>query len=722
VQTRWELKLDAKGAARARAMARDVRDLDTALRSLGQSSGALSRVSSDTAALRSVRSRVRAERVVGAAVVREQRRARDARIDGAATQQRIARAVDAAQRASLRRQESTRARRERSEAQGALRVARLNARAFQRSNEYQLRTAQQADRARARAAQRESRGGLGLAGVGATLGVIGAISMATLGALSAVTDMATAVGGLVFGISSATLQMIAFREASLTTLRAMARDPSGRRLTGAAADREARGQFRFAQEFARQTPLDTAQVLDLQRQTSAAGFSGARNREVVQAAADVGAFNPNDPSSAGRFLLGLGQLRNASTVRLQDLRQTSQAAGLGENDILREIARGAGMTQRAGETDTAYNARIQRAQQGGRFTGAQGVEGVLAALRARNGGDLGTFARSQGGTLTGTLSNLRGAILDFVTSVDDIENLPGILSLKKTLNSVVSVLTGGGLVAARLRLTFAGIVNEAAQFASTFGGKRGVEGLVSDALDAFEQIAPIAREITAAFGSGVWEGLSSSLGPLFAQMRTGSRDMRPLVGMAGVFGTNLGRLAGFGMKLTGALVLLLPLLTEMAADLAMVGDELARTDRYEEVGRNIVDGIRRGFMSPSEQFLYDVGSWGRDIADAARGALDIQSPSRVFAEIGEQIPAGMALGIDRGAPQVDASVRALGAPQGGTSGPLGARVGDRNITLNAVFNINVGDLAGGLGDVGQTIGQSAWQALVGQVEASLAGV
>jgi len=665
-------------------------------------------------------------------VRRQQRAEQLAARDSVAVGQRSARQNAMAFRASQRSQERDIARRARTERGSAERIARLNAAAFRRNNQADSNRILANDRARQRAAQREVSGSgrtslsstLSFLRANAALGIVGGIASASWRALSALVEMAQTIGGIVFSLTSATLEMIAFREASLTTLRAMARDSAGNRLTGAAADREARGQYQFAQEFARQTPLDTAQVLDLQRQTSAAGFSGARNREVVQAAADVGAFNPNDPSAASRFLLGLGQLRNASTVRLQDLRQTSQAAGLGENDILREIARNAGMTQRAGETDAAYNTRIQRAQQGGRFTGAQGVEGVLAALRARNGGELGSFARSQGGTLTGTLSNLRGAVLDFVTSIDDIENLPGIRALKKTLNEVVSVLTGAGPVAQRLRATFAGIVNEVTLFAGGLTGKTGVEGVVTMVLDTMEQVWPIVREVTTAFGSGAWQGLSEGLAPFFAELRASRTDWRTIAATAGIIGRSFGRLVAFDVKALAKIASLLAEIIPVASELTLMVIQI--TESFQGLGSAIVDGVRQGFTGEGASFLSEVRQWGMDIGQAARDALEIHSPSLVFERIGEMIPAGMRRGIETGAPGVDSAVRGLGAPQGlpGFGGrALTGTIGNGNLTLNATFNISlgVGDLAGGTLELGRSLAEHAWSQIVERVEAAHQG-
>ena len=693
-RTTWELELRAKGGARAKALARDLRDLDAVLRDLGESSKVLGRISNDAAALRGARVRVQGERRVGDEVARQQARART-EVMGS---ERVRRAVEKAQthRNYLGAQE-----RQRTARQGVQHEARAQRDAARIGRQFRAKRAADEQRwerlvgrqrvqaqreARQAAAQGEARAARRRATVGTVVGGAGlalaggvGIAGATIGALGSLVSMAGAAAELAANLGGSVLQMVAFRESALTTLRVMARDEAGTRLTGAAAAAQARDQFRWAQQFARETPLEAQQVLDLQRQTSAAGFSGARNRDVVAAAADVGAFNPNDEGASSRFLLGLGQLRNASTVRLQDLRQTTQAAGLSEADTLRHIGRAAGVTQRQGETGAQFNSRLQQMQQHGRFSGAQGVEGVLAALRERNGGDLGSFARAQGDSLMGTLSNVRGALFDFVTSIDDIENLGGIKTLKATLNGIVRTFTGSGETALRMRATFAALVNDAAQFFGSIGGKNGFEDTVNGALDVFEEMRPVVTEIAREFGPAFWGPVSREIGLVFEQFRGG--ELRETAAHARELGAGLGQLLAFGIDITFAMTKLADVLLVVTARLGGFFDELAANPEmardmareldpsnlsnvlalpghtanadlfstFAGIGGQIPEGMRQGLADGREGLLGDMRALNADLAATSRQDLQIHSPSRLFADIGSQIPAGMAQGIDGGA-------------------------------------------------------------------------
>lgn len=761
-RTTWELDLKANGRAGARALARDLRELDASLRALRESAPVLRQVADSAAALRGARVRVRAERMVGDETARQQRRSRqefdangrvrraversqareakaasraeaadqserrrigegiarareradreDARAaqatarrnaqafrrdqrDATARERRDQRAARGAARLNaqaFRRDEADRRRTQRAQERASLRAARLNAQAFRRDQAMMDRQRRQRERAASRAQERSQRdrgamlGSLGgglMAGLQWGAGGALAFSAATTAALSTILDMVTAATSLATRLGLATLEMIGFREASLATLRGMARDDRGQRLTGAAASRQASEQYRWAAQFARETPLDAGQVIDLQRQTSAAGFFGGRNRDVVQAAADVGAFNLNDPTASNRFLLGLQQLNNASTVRIQDLRQTAQAASLNENDLLRSIAAQQGATKRAGESDAAYNARVQRMQREGQLRGGDNaVQAILAAIRERNGGELGTEARRSGGTLMGTLSNLRGLPLDFIaTSIENIENLPGIRALKTFLNDFVAAFTGTGKTAQRLQQLFAGIVNEASAFVASFGGKDGAEGLISRAVDLFEEWAPLVRDVVGAFSTSAFAGFREGLEPLLELVRGMGQDGPGVVAMARTIGREFGRLLAFGVRLTARLgefvAMMVTGLPDLIAWLEHAAEVAARVDdaipapfrsllqEFLGIGGDVPAGFLNGFRPGAAAALAEVRQWSSDIAVASKEQLKIHSPSRVFRdEIGAMIPWGMAAGIEGGTADVQRAMGDMVAP------------------------------------------------------------
>jgi phage-related protein len=79
-----------------------------------------------------------------------------------------------------------------------------------------------------------------------------------------------------------------------------------------------------------------------------------------------------------------------------------------------------------------------------------------------------------------------------------------------------------------------------------------------------------------------------------------------------------------------------------------------------DAGKNIVMGLWNGIKGAWDSMVAWVSEKVDALPDAVKTILRIQSPSRVFAEIGKQIPAGVALGVDQGSEKAKAAVRKMG--------------------------------------------------------------
>jgi hypothetical protein len=75
----------------------------------------------------------------------------------------------------------------------------------------------------------------------------------------------------------------------------------------------------------------------------------------------------------------------------------------------------------------------------------------------------------------------------------------------------------------------------------------------------------------------------------------------------------------------------------------------ALPDKMLTIGGQIIDGLLAGLRARWEAIKEVVSSIARSIADSARSALGIRSPSSVFAEIGGNLMGGLQLGIERAA-------------------------------------------------------------------------
>ncbi len=68
------------------------------------------------------------------------------------------------------------------------------------------------------------------------------------------------------------------------------------------------------------------------------------------------------------------------------------------------------------------------------------------------------------------------------------------------------------------------------------------------------------------------------------------------------------------------------------------------------VGRSAMSGLNAGLNAGSGAVLATANRIANQVAATMRKALDINSPSKVMAEVGRWIPEGLAVGIDKHAP------------------------------------------------------------------------
>jgi tape measure domain-containing protein len=89
--------------------------------------------------------------------------------------------------------------------------------------------------------------------------------------------------------------------------------------------------------------------------------------------------------------------------------------------------------------------------------------------------------------------------------------------------------------------------------------------------------------------------------------------------------------------------------------LLMAKTLLKAVDKFIEIGGQIVMGLVNGIKEKISSVVEGVTDLATSAIDAAKRVLDTRSPSEVFKEIGDNVAAGLAIGIDKGTPKVEAS-------------------------------------------------------------------
>lgn len=131
---------------------------------------------------------------------------------------------------------------------------------------------------------------------------------------------------------------------------------------------------------------------------------------------------------------------------------------------------------------------------------------------------------------------------------------------------------------------------------------------------------------------------------------------------------NIPELAALGPKLVWAI---LQAIFDLGGDLISGGEEIIsdladgaqrKLTEFVAIGSNIVSGLWGGIKSKSSWLKDQVKNWCQSILDSVKEFFHIGSPSKLFAdEVGAMLPAGMAIGIDKGAKKALDSMNSLSA-------------------------------------------------------------
>ena len=583
-----------------------------------------------------------ARRVAAALRQVEAQQRRVQRADDARARQaeQTARRVAAANAQAYRRAQADRARQAAAQQRSAQRVARLNAQAFRRDEAMRTR-GRRLDELSGRIAERINRQRvIGNDGVRGGLALLGGVGLA---AGAAVASLAVQFGGLVTQIARSVVEIAAFRESSLTALRVVL------------GSSEAAGRsFRNAMRIANETPLDTADVIRQQQALAVAGFNERELTPLLAASADLGAAF-GDRSAEG-FSYAIAQIRAAGRLQGQELLQL-QNANVSRSAILDSIARQMNLR---GSTPEALRRAAQQAISQRRVSDAVGIQAALDAVRTRlaGGGQLGAFAQAQSRTIGGALSNLRNAGFNLIASID-FERIPAVQKLKDLLVGLTGALDASTAAGRRSRALIEGGLSATVNL---------IRGVVTFGRAALPVVLPIVR----ALGGGFLQGLRIGFTPLLAVFRALAggggpsqqtiqvlsflaRGLATSLGLAAAAVTTLG--LAFG-TLVGIPVAILGAIT------GAIGNAIpVVTSAFSRIGTAIAEGIAAGIRAAAGAPRAALSALVSTLPGVAAARLLIQSPSRVFRDqIGAQIPAGLALGVEAGAPRARGAIDQLVAP------------------------------------------------------------
>jgi hypothetical protein len=371
--------------------------------------------------------------------------------------------------------------------------------------------------------------------------------------------------------------------------------------------------------------------------------------------------------------------------------RVSDSAAIGRSDVARYAEQLHRMGLRGGNLQQALEgvatvASVQGDRMASRFMGMSAaiaraggsVRGLADDVRARLGG----IAARQALSLGRQFQRLQESLSALFSGL----RIEGFLGALHEVTSLFSQSTASGRA---LKTILETIFNPILDALGTVGpfARRFFQGLVIGALLITIAVLRARNALRDAFGdSGILAGIDGQRAALGAGLLVVS-------GLAGAVTVLAAALALLAAPFAAAFVAG-SALTRMLAEQW----ELVRDTDWGLLGRDIIEGIVGGL----QRGVGAIGDAMRGLATSAtvafESALGIRSPSRVFAELGVQLPRGLAVGVERGSPEAAGAVERMvevpmtGPVEAPADVPEGAGVAARSSTTATIgpFYVTVG--------------------------------
>jgi hypothetical protein len=547
-------------------------------------------------------------------------------------------------------------------------------------------------------------------------------SLAAVGGAAIAAAAGVARLGAAFG--EAVVREASFQEGTMTTLRTMLGSESA-----------ARDEFARALAFARQTPLDTSDVIRLRTRLVTSGFRDTAERDTMTGLlTDVASAQGGNTEAAFNALRGFAQMRASGRFNMEDFNQVRDATGVSQRDVFLRIARARNLRG----DDNSLVRQVEQLMARRRVTAAEGEVAIARSIQQMHGGGaLGSLSGALSQTLPGLLSNLRSAFSDLMQGLD-LERLPGIKHLKNVLTGLVAALSAGSTTGKRLQRILRSMIDT---IGGGLFGELDVGAVLERAIGFVERLGgwlryiwtdavqPLAAGLRAGFGEALAPMVELvrrlfSQGPKGAKLSDTMRTVGRVLGfVGGAVVLTAGALAGFTVVLGRVISRIAPLvmwiMDARAAILAWFGsledylpggkNDLGK--RFELLGASIVQGIWTGLTNTWGWLLTNFQGLIELLPEGVRNVLGIHSPSRVMAQLGAHTAEGFQRGLDAEAPRVQMAMGALVAAP--ALGPGGGRAGGSVGNVTVHVNLPEG-AAGSPDDIGAAVRRELLAVLEGR--------
>lgn len=528
---------------------------------------------------------------------------------------------------------------------------------------------------------------------------------AALGAAGAAASVAAAVGvGLLAkkGASMA-IDAVTFRENTEAAFESIL-----------GSQMAAKDVFAKADALAGKLGLEDEEVVGQLKKLMTSGFGADQALGIVKTAANLAAVRGEGAAEAFATMM--------ATVEAKGKFDTKTLSGLAKLGVRTEDVY-ASLAKKLGKTTD----EVQALAKAGKIDAATGVQAVLDSLDAKFGGAADKMASS--------VPRLFFRITD---AIGDMFNAVDIGPLKNALSNVLAALDGPGgeKIRSGLNKIFGGLFD--ALFGSFDAGRvDAILGAVGDALNIIGDIVVAAAPSVKAFIGGLIDGLML-VWPLFAAIGGAIATVLAKLQEWGILEPILKGIgyalvavaAGFAIAGLFAGLLMLPLILLVGAIGAViyglvwlsgvVWDAMssffgamgaAASAVYDffggvidsvvtfaseffsgalDLGSSIIDGLVSGITSGASAVISSIVGVASSAIDAAKSALGIASPSKVFEEMGAFTSVGFAQGVEADSSGQDAAASMIDpSAVGGMAAGAVAQGGAGGVNIHGGVNIQV---------------------------------
>lgn len=455
------------------------------------------------------------------------------------------------------------------------------------------------------------------------------------------TGFLAATGAAAFAFAKMGVDALSFKENTLTSFKLML-----------GSKEEANEIFKQAVQMAKLSPWETTDVVGGFKALLSAGFSKEDVGTVFAGLSDVAAASGFDKAIINSLAVQMAQVKAYGKLQMVDLRvmanQMAQA-GVGIGVVYEHIAKNMGIGVE----------QVKDAMGRGEIDADVGIFSILEAIKekASGGQALGSLTKDMGSTISGLFSTIKSSATDFFLTLEgSLEDMPGLMAFKGFLENLRDALDTNTAAGKRFQAIITGAFGSSMQsMFARFSGPEGMQRLM-DILEGILKTALMAWDVFKAFGEGIWEAVKPMM-DLSATMDTSDGSAK---GLRDTF-FQLGRAAGYFADGIAAIVI----------GFGWMIDKLKAMEPYlkgfQAFTSPLAFAINQGFGMGLSQ-----SKAGTEAADAVVGdfetKLKIQSPSKVFQELGELSGEGFRLGMESGSAfDVGSVASPYAGPDTGTS-------------------------------------------------------